>query len=124
MLDRLVAAFNAEGFSGVLPFVDPEFEFHEPPEQLGTGVFRGRENARDGFARWSEAWVEQQSEPRSVELLPDGRILAFSRERLVGRNGVRVENDCGHVFTFRNGKVLRWQVFWDPANARAAAGAG
>ena len=122
LLAQLGEAFNAQGFDGVMPFTDPEFEFHEPPEQVGAMVFRGREEVRQGFARWAENWREQHSDVQSFEVLPDGRVLAFSVERMVGRDGLRVENDCGHLFTFRDGKVLRWQVFWDPANARAAAG--
>ena len=115
-------AFNAEGFEGILRFLHPEIEFHEPPEQPGATVFRGSEEARTGFAKWSETWLEQRSEVQGGEILDDGRILVFSREHLLGRDGLRVENDCGSIFTFRDGKILRWQVFWDPANARAAAG--
>ncbi len=119
---EFVEAFNAGGFEAIMRFAHPDFEFHEPPEQPGATVFRGHDDARAGFARWAGTWVEQRSEPQSVEVLPDGRVLGFSREHLVGRDGLRVSNDCGNVFTFHDGKILRWQVFWDPANARAAAG--
>ena len=122
LLYRFVEAFNAGGFEAIMPFTHPDFEFHEPPEQVGAAVFRGPAEARQGFARWAETWVEQRSEPQGAEGLPDGRVLGFTREHLVGRDGLRVENDCGNLFTFRDGKILRWQVFWDPANARAAAG--
>ena len=121
-LVRFGDAFNAGGFEAVMPFLHPDIEFHEPPEQPGATVFRGTEKARDGFAKWAETWLEQRSEPQGVELLPDGRVLVFSRERLLGRDGLRVENDCGSIFAFRDGKIVCWQVFWDPANARAAAG--
>ncbi len=115
-------AFNAEGFEGVMPFLHPEIEFHEPPEQPGATVFRGEAAVREGFARWASAWVEQRTEPQDIEVLADGRVLGFTREHLVGRDGLRVQNDCGNLFTFRDGRIVRWQVFWDPANARAAAG--
>lgn len=119
---RFGEVFNAEGFDGILTFLHPEVEFHEPPEQPGATVFRGLDEARAGFAKWSGTWVEQRSEAQGIELLADGRVLVFTREHLLGRDGLRVENDCGSVFAFRDGKILRWQVFWDPANARAAAG--
>ena len=122
LLVRFGEAFNARGFEGIMGFLHPEVEFHEPPEQPGATVFRGREAAREGFARWAATWAEQRSETRGLDVLPDGRVLAYTRERMVGRDGLRVENDSGQLFTFRDGKILRWQVFWDPDNARAAAG--
>ncbi len=121
-MTRFGEVFNAEGFSGLFGFLHPDFEFHEPPEQIGATVFRGHDEARAGFARWEETWVEQRTEAQDVEVLPDGRVLAFTRERMLGRDGLRVENDAGSIFTFRDGKIVRWQIFWDPASARAAAG--
>ena len=123
LLVRVGEAFNALGFDGIFPFVDPDFEFHEPPEQIGSSVFRGEVAAREGFAGWAETWAEQKSEAQSFEILPDGRALVFTRERLLGRDGLRLENDCGSLFTFRGDRLLRWQVFWDPENARRAAAA-
>ena len=121
VLMQLGAAFDAQGFAGVMPFLHPEFEFHEPPEQPGATVFRGHDEVRKGFAKWAATWLEQRSELQSVDILPDGRVLAFTREHLVGRDGLRLEQDAGQLFTLRDGKVLRWQSFWDVANARAAA---
>ena len=121
-LVRFGEAFNAGGFEAIMPFLHPEVEFHEPPEQPGAAVFHGYGAAREGFARWAETWLEQRTEVQGVEILPDGRILVFTREHLLGRDGLRLDNDCGSIFAFRDGKVQRWQVFWDPANARAAAG--
>ena len=122
LLAQLAAGFEERGFEAVLPLADEAFEFHEPPEQPGATVFRGHAAAREGFTRWSETWVEQRSEIKGAQELPDGRIFALTLERMRGRDGLQVENECGHVFTFRGGKILRWQVFWDPANARRAAG--
>lgn len=122
LLLRFGEAFNAGGFEAIMPFLDPEIEFHEPPEQPGAAVFRGYDDARTGFAKWAGTWLEQRSETQGLEFLPDGRALVFTREHLTGRDGLRVENDCASIFAFRDGKILRWQVFWDPANARAAAG--
>ena len=122
VLAQVNEAFNEVGWDALFPFVDPDFEFHEPPEQPGATVFRGREAARKGVARWAEGWTEQRSEVQGVRELPDGRILAFTRERMRGRDGIEVEQDCGHLVTFRRGKILRWQSFWDPANALEAAG--
>jgi ketosteroid isomerase-like protein len=121
-LVRLGQAFNEEGWNGIFAFVAPEFEFHEPPEQPGATVFYGIEAARKGTARWAEAWTEQTSEVQDFRLLPDGRILVLTLERMRGRDGIAVEQEQGTVFTFKDGKVLRMQCFWDQSKAFEAAG--
>ncbi len=122
LLAELGEAFNEKGWDGLLPFLDADFEFHEPPEQPGAAIFRGREEARTGWARWAESWTEQRSDVQDVRELSDGRILVLTRERMRGRDGIQVEQDCGHVVTFHRGKVLRWQSYWERANAFQAAG--
>jgi ketosteroid isomerase-like protein len=122
LLLRFAEAYSERDVDAIQPFVHPEFEFHEPPEQPGAGVFKGWEDAREAHARWSENWLEQRGDVVGFDALPDGRVLVFTRERMLGRDGLRVEQDGAAIFTFRDGKILRWQVFWDPANARAAAG--
>ena len=110
---RFGEAFNREGFAGLRPFLHPDFEFHEPPEQPGATVFHGRDAAMEGFSKWSETWVEQQSVPEGITELPDGRILALTREILVGRDELRTEQPAAQVMTFRDGLLLRWETHWD-----------
>ena len=123
MLVKVGEAFNNRGWDALLPHLDEnDFEFHEPPEQPGATVFRGREEARAGWARWAEAWTEQRSELIELRELDDGRILLFARQFLRGRDGIEVEQDGYGLFTIRDGKLLRWEAYWDRANALEAAG--
>ena len=122
LLVQLNEAFNKEGWDGALPFLDMDFEFHEPPEQPGATVFHGREAARNGWARWAEAWTEQHSEPQDLRELPDGRMLTFAHQRMRGRDGIEVEQDFWSIFTFQEGKILRWEAYWEKSNALEAAG--
>ena len=122
MNEAFAKAVNLEGWENLIPFLDPDFEFHEPPEQPGATVFRGPEAARTGWARWAEAWTEQHAEVKDVRELPDGRVFASAHNRLLGRDGIQVALDSWNIFTFRNGKVLRWEAYWDRANALEAAG--
>lgn len=119
---RLGAAFDEEGWTGTLPFTDPDFEFHEPPEQPGATVFHGHEEARAGWAGWAETWVDQRSEVRDVRELSDGRIFVRAHQWLRGRDEIEVEQDAWALFSFKGGKVIRWEVYWSEANALAAAG--
>jgi ketosteroid isomerase-like protein len=122
VLAQMVQAFTEEGWSGTFPFLDVDFEFHEPPEQPGATVFRGHDEAREGWARWSETWVEQKSEIQGFDELPDGRILVFSHERMRGRDDIEIEQDSWSLFTFKGDKILRWESYWSRSNALAAAG--
>lgn len=110
---RMNAAFNSEGWNGLRPFLHPDFEFHEPPEQPGASVFRGPDAAVEGWRGWSEAWVDQQSTPEGIAVLPDGRILLLTRERLRGRDELVMEHRAAQVVTLRDGMVLRWEASWD-----------
>jgi ketosteroid isomerase-like protein len=46
----------------------------------------------------------------------------LSIERFRGRDGVDVSAPWGAVFTVRDGKIARWQAFWDRRKALEAAG--
>jgi ketosteroid isomerase-like protein len=122
VLAQLSEAFNRDGWEGMVPFLAADFEFHEPPEQPGATVFRGREEARQGWARWAEAWSQQTSELREVRELDDGRVFVVTRATLHGRDGIEVKQDSFNIFTIEIGKVRRWASFWDRANALTAAG--
>jgi hypothetical protein len=92
---KLAEAFNREGWNGLFPFLDPDFEFHEPPEQPGATVFRGHEAARLGWAKWFETWTQQRSEMEDLRELPDGGVLVLTLERMRGRDGIKVEHRAG-----------------------------
>ena len=49
-------------------------------------------------------------------------VLLFSVERFKGRDGFELEAPFGSVFTLRDGKIVRWEAFWDRQKALEAAG--
>ena len=122
LLARVGEAFNDRGWDGLLEFVTPDFEFHEPPEQPGATIFRGIEAARAGTARWAETWADQKSEMQDFRVLPDGRILVLTLERMRGRDAIEVEQKQASVVTFDSGRIVRWQAFWDRSTAFEAVG--
>ena len=59
---------------------------------------------------------------RIIEL-DDGRVLVFDRQIGRGRaSGVVMEQEVASLFTFRSGKIVRWDGYWDRADALEAAG--
>jgi uncharacterized protein len=121
---RAVQEFNEFGFDGVgnSELVSDDFEFHEPPEQPAPRVARGREEVRKLAGEFDAAWDEHQSEPQEIRAVGDDRVLLVTVERFKGRDGIALETPFAAIFTLREGKICRWQAFWDKQKALAAAG--
>jgi len=50
------------------------------------------------------------------------RVLLVSVEHFKGRDGIEIEAAFAGIFTLRDGKISRWQAFWDKQKALEAAG--
>jgi len=121
---RGVDEFNKLGFDGMgaSELVTDDIEFHEPPEQPAPRIARGREEVRKLGGEFDSAWEEQQSEPQEIRAVDAARVLLVTVERFKGRDGIEVEAPFASTFTLRDGKISRWQAFWDKQNALEAAG--
>ena len=100
----------------------PDVEWHNDPEWPGGGVHRGAEAIRRDLARQREAWGEARFDP--VEIIRGGdRIVVLIDMRVTGKtSGAPVGVEGAHVFTLRDGKVVKVEAFVDRARAFAAAG--
>jgi ketosteroid isomerase-like protein len=119
---RVLGIFNEGGVDAVpLDLLDPELTFGMPPEQPDPGVFRGRDVALAALREWSESWETQHSEIERVIDQGD-RVVVLTRETLLGRDRIEVDQRSGNVVTFKDGKILRWDAYWDQGRALRAAG--
>ena len=121
---RAVEAFTEFGFDGIgtSDLITDDFEFHEPPEQLAPRVARGRKEVQELAAEFDAVWEEHQSEPQEIRAVDADRVLLVSLEHLKGRDGIELETPFAAIFTLRDGKIFRWQAFWDTQKALDAAG--
>ncbi len=119
---RAVEAFNEGGPEAAEELFADEAEFHEPPEQPAPRVARGREEVVKMFGEFEEAWAEHRGEPEEIRAIGADRVLLLSIEHFRGRDGMEVSAPLGSVFTIREGKIVRWQGFWNRAAALEAAG--
>jgi ketosteroid isomerase-like protein len=123
VLFRLNEAFNEGGVSSeALAFFDADAVFEEPPEQPGASHARGREATRRMFTKFDEAWEEHRSEPEEVRVIDDERVLVLTIEHFRGRDGVEIQQPCGTIYTFRDGRIARMQSFWERKTALQALG--
>ena len=121
---RAVESFNELGFDGLgtSDLVTDDVEFHEPPEQPAPRVARGREDVRKLGGEFDSAWEEHKSEPLEIRAVDADRVLLVTVEHFKGRDGIEVEAPFASIFTLRDGKIARWQAFWDKQKALEAAG--
>jgi ketosteroid isomerase-like protein len=120
---RMLRAFNDGDVEAIVAECDHTVEWEEQSIPGVDRLYRGH----DGVRRWwaTVGWEELGSiEGRLEELKEaDDTLIAAVRFEGEGRSsGVRVQMHVHLVFTFRDGKVVRRQVFQTLAEALKAAG--
>jgi ketosteroid isomerase-like protein len=99
---------------------DPEIEWVEDPTRADGRVYRGHDGVRESWERWLENFDEYGAE---IEALEDHGERVFMAAREHGRGSASsadVSSSIFVIYTFRDGKVLRYQEFYDERDARAA----
>jgi ketosteroid isomerase-like protein len=119
---RFVEAFDRDGPDGLIDLLDPEVEYVEDPKFPQAGVYRGRDAV---LRQWREFWASFEDYHVEVEdrFAVGDRVVTICRESGRGAaSGVPVNRPTGYVHTFRAGKVVRVEIFLDPADALEAVG--
>ena len=101
---------------------DPDVEWHTAHEDPDAGVHRGIPAVRQMFQRWSESIEDMRGIPEEFR---DSDDRVFVWQRTIGRgvaSGVEVVWEGAYVWTLRNRKIVRVQIFFDRAEALEAAG--
>jgi hypothetical protein len=119
-------ADDKEEFLAVLPAMaealfDPEVEWVEAPERVDARTFRGIEGMVESFRRWLEDFDQYTFVGERYEDHGD-RVLVVARESGRGSgSGASIEGAIYSVFTIKDGKILRYEEFYDEAAAQKAA---
>lgn len=93
--------------------------FHGWPEQQ---LYEGAEEAGGFLAEWTAAWDDWELNVDALREVGD-KVLALVRQR--GRSkttGAPVEMSFAMVWTIRDGKQARMEMYSDPAEALQAVG--
>jgi ketosteroid isomerase-like protein len=104
---------------------DPDFvwdmsTFRGWPEQK---AYAGLEGAKQFITAWSAAWEDWQLDIEELIDAGEDHVLAIVRQR--GRSkstGLTVEMYFAQLWTMRDGKQVRMEMYADPAEGRRAAG--
>jgi ketosteroid isomerase-like protein len=103
----------------VADFVWDMSHFRGWPEQ---STYIGVDGAREFLRTWTEAWDDWGLELESLHNAGE-QVVAIVHQR--GRSkatGVAVEMRFAQLYTFRDGKQTRMEMYGDPAEAMRAAG--
>jgi ketosteroid isomerase-like protein len=99
---------------------DPEIVWVEDPTRADGRIYRGHEGVRASFERWLENFEEYGVEVESISDHGD-RVLVKGVEHGRGRaSGADVSARVYVLCTFRGGKILRYEEFYDEQDALAA----
>jgi ketosteroid isomerase-like protein len=98
-----------------------DFEWVVPNHPEGE-VRHGSEGMLEFVREWTEPWDELQVDWRLEQGAPD-RVLAIIDMRGRGSgSGVPTEMSFAQLWTFRDGRAIRMELYWDHDEARRAAG--
>jgi uncharacterized protein len=112
-------AFNRGDISALLDLLadDVEWKFCGSKGLPYTGTFRGKDETAKFFASIPEVEDILAFEPR--EFIPaDDKVAVLGWERSQARSGKVFESEWVHIFTARDGRIVR---FWGMYDTQASA---
>jgi uncharacterized protein len=124
-LKRGFDAFNRRDLVANLRELDPEVVQHlSLPAMFGgqLTVYRGHDGVRELWRDLGEAFAEFRVEITEIRDVGE-RIVAVGQLRGRGReSGAEVESPIGYVVELRNGRAIRIDDYFNPAEALKVAG--
>ena len=106
------------------PF-DPDVEHSRIGAQTPDmeGRWLGLDEFSTVFREYLQALSDLRIEAERIIDLSGDRVLVLSRQTARGKqSGVPVEHELGELFTLRDGKIVRYESYWNRAEALEAAG--
>ena len=123
LLARMYEAWDAQDLATVCELLDPEFEWVNPSYAVHPGIRRGHEGMEKVMENLRESFEHQVRVLGEVEELDGDRVLWHTVFHARGRDsGAQIDVEEQHLWTLRDGKILRIQWFHDVDEARRAAG--
>jgi len=115
----------ARGDLSASDLFDPDVEFArigiQTPDMEGR--WHGMDELRSAIRDYLNPLSDLRISAEHITDLGGDRVLVFSRHTARGKqSGVPIEHELGDLLTLRNGKVVRWDAYWDRGAALEAAG--
>ena len=117
-------AFAAGDVESALALMSADLELHVHTERpdIQSRKYHGHDGFRANFGELTDVFDDLHVEPTEFDDR-DGRVLAVVRVTGRGKaSGVAIEAKIFHVWTIRDGKATRLEIFSDRKQAERALG--
>jgi ketosteroid isomerase-like protein len=119
---RFAEAINDRDPEAAVAVSHPEIEFLSVLAVSGR-AYHGHDGVRQYFEDVASAWEEWRVELQRITEAPDGRVAIFMTMHFRGKeSGAALSASSAHVWTLKDGKLLRNQPYRDHEQALRAAG--
>ena len=122
---RTYAALGAGDWNAAFELADSEVELVAAEQSPLAGTYRGHEGVREFFRRVFEIWDERdfRREPDALQVVGDSVVATVRVHARFKGSGIELDERWADLWTVRDAKVARVEVFTDPAQALKAAAA-
>jgi ketosteroid isomerase-like protein len=109
--------------AAAVEYFDPEIKFDFTRSRgPNRGMYVGKREVQGNWEDFLGAWTEWVMEPYDfIELADDGLLFSI-RGRMTGRDGIELTVQAAHLWTIREGLVVRATFFQTREDALHAAG--
>jgi ketosteroid isomerase-like protein len=114
-VQELYAAFGRGDVDTILAALSPDVEWTEPPNPFNPAA--GTRHGHAGFLEWMRIGRDTEEilvlEPRQFLTNGDTVAVVGRTKCLAKPTGRTYETDFVHLFTFKAGRIVRFQEFFD-----------
>jgi uncharacterized protein len=110
VVQRVLAAWRRYEERSVFGLFDPDVVLDATRREMNPKTYVGMDGLRHMLADRDEIWDDFRTEP---DEFVDGGDRVVVTGRWIGRgrgSGIEVEQPTVHVFTLRDGRVVRWEL--------------
>jgi ketosteroid isomerase-like protein len=121
-VEEAFEAYFRGDLDALADLADPDVVVTQIAELPDAETFHGRRGLIEVIDAWQAAWDDVRVERLSTRDMGD-HVVTTIRQRARGRSsGVEVEGLFTFVFTLKEGRLVRWRMFVDAAQALEAVG--
>jgi ketosteroid isomerase-like protein len=119
---RIYDAWARDEFPGPAELLDSRIEYVNPAGAVEPGIRRGIEEFSAAVEKVLEAWESWRMEPERLIAVGDQVAVAVRYQARGRATGIEIAGRESALWTLRDGKVVRYEWFHEPADAFEAVG--